>query len=172
MKRPMPIDIEIVLEPKKYIISSTDLQGLITEVNDYFVEVSGYSREELIGKPHSIIRHPDMPKIVFKLMWERLKSGKDILALVKNLAKDGRFYWIFTTFEPLKDDNGDVVGYTAHRKAAPKHTVETVAEIYRSVLEVEKSKGINASEKFLNDYLQAKGEEITFVNLMDEIYKF
>ena len=172
MTKPTPVDEEIVLDPKKYIISSTDLKGIITDVNDYFVEVSGYSREELIGKPHSIIRHPDMPKVVFKLMWERVKSGKDILALVKNLAKDGRYYWIFTTFEPLKNNNGEIVGYTAHRKSASKHTIETVADIYKKVLEIEKKEGVEASEKFLNSYLKSKDEEITFANLMDEIYKF
>jgi PAS domain S-box-containing protein len=91
MQKPTPIDEEIKLDPKKYIISSTDAKGLITDVNDYFVEISGYSKDELIGKPHNIIRHPDMPKVVFKLMWEQLKSGHDILALVKNLAKDGRY---------------------------------------------------------------------------------
>jgi PAS domain S-box-containing protein len=172
MIKPTPIDEEIVLDPKKYIISSTDIKGIITDVNDYFEEISGYSRQELIGKPHSIIRHPDMPKVVFKLMWERLKSGHDILALVKNLAKDGRYYWIFTSFEPVKNDNQEVIGFQAHRKSAPKHTVETVADIYAKVLEVEKKEGIEASEKFLNDYLQERGEEINFVNLMDEIYKF
>jgi len=172
MKRPTPIDEEIKLDPKKYIISSTDTKGLITDVNDYFVEISGYSKDELIGKPHNIIRHPDMPKVVFKLMWEQLKNGHDILALVKNLAKDGRYYWIFTSFEPVKNANGEVIGYTAHRKSAPKHTIETVADIYKKVLEVEKKDGVQASEKFLNDYLKERGEEITFANLMDEIYKF
>ena len=172
MQKPTPIDEEIKLDPKKYIISSTDAKGLITDVNDYFVEISGYSKDELIGKPHNIIRHPDMPKVVFKLMWEQLKSGHDILALVKHLAKDGRYYWIFTSFEPVKNANGEVIGYTAHRKSAPKHTIETVADIYKKVLEVEKKDGVEASEKFLNDYLKQRGEEITFANLMDEIYKF
>jgi PAS domain S-box-containing protein len=172
MQKPTPIDEEIELESKKYIISSTDSKGNIIDVNDYFCEISGYNRDELIGKPHNIIRHPDMPKIVFKLMWRRLKSGHDILALVKNLAKDGRYYWIFTTFEPVKNANGEVTGYTAHRKSAPKHTIETIADIYKKVLEVEKRDGVDASEKFLNDYLKERGEEITFANLMDEIYKF
>ena len=172
MTKPTPIDEEIQLDSKKYIVSSTDLKGNITDVNDYFVEIAGYDRDELIGKPHNIIRHPDMPKIVFKLMWQRLKSGNDILALVKNLAKDGRYYWIFTTFEPVKNANGEVTGYTAHRKQAPKHTIETIAGIYKKVLAVEKQDGVETSEKFLNDYLQARGEEINFVNLMDEIYKF
>ncbi len=172
MTKPEAIDEEISLDPKKYIISSTDTKGLITDVNDYFMEISGYSREELIGKPHNIIRHPDMPKVVFKLMWERLSNGQDIIALVKNMAKDGRYYWIFTTFEPQKNANGEVIGYTAHRKLAPKHTIETIADIYRQVLEVEKKEGIEASEQFLDAYLKERGEEITFANLMDEIYKF
>ncbi len=172
MKKPTPVNEEIKLEPKKYIISSTDTKGLITDVNDYFIEISGYSREELIGKPHNIIRHPDMPKVVFKLMWQQLQAGHDILALVKNLSKDGRYYWIFTTFEPIKNANNEVTGYTAHRKSAPKHTIETISDIYRQVLEVEKKDGIDASEEFLNSYLKERGEEITFANLMDEIYKF
>ena len=170
--KPTPIDEEIVLDPKRYIVSETDEKGKITYCNDYFREISGYSNEELIGSPHSIVRHPDMPKIVFKLMWQRLQSGQNILALVKNLAKDGRYYWIFTTFEPVRNADNEVIGFSAHRKAASKHTVETVADIYAKVLEVEKRDGIDASEVFLNDYLQEQGEEINFVNLMDEIYKF
>ena len=172
MNKPTPIDEEIKLDPKKYIISSTDIKGLITDVNDYFVEISGYSREELIGKPHNLIRHPDMPKVVFKLMWEQLKNGKDILALVKNLSKNGRYYWIFTTFEPIKNNDNKITGYKAHRKSAPKHTIETISDIYRQVLAVEKKEGVEKSEEFLNDYLKERGEEITFANLMDEIYKF
>jgi len=172
MTKPTPIDEEIQLDPKKYIVSSTDLKGNITDVNDYFVEIAGYSRDELIGKPHNIIRHPDMPKIVFKLMWQRLKEGLDTLALVKNLAKDGRYYWIFTTFEPVKNADNEVIGYTAHRKQAPKHTIETISDIYKKVLEVEEKEGVDASGDFLDAYLKERGEEITFVNLMDEIYKF
>ena len=103
MKKPTPIDEEIQLDPKRYIISETDEKGKITFCNDYFMEVSGYSKEELIGKPHSIVRHPDMPKVVFKLLWETISQGKNINAVVKNLAKDGRYYWIFTEFETRRD---------------------------------------------------------------------
>ena len=107
-------------------MSRTDKHGIIEFANDYFVEISGYTKEELLGQPHSLIRHPDMPRIVFKVMWERIQNGKDILALVKNLAKDGRYYWVFTTFEPDRDlDSGEIFGYKAFRKTAPKDGVES-----------------------------------------------
>ena len=90
MTKPTPLDVEIELDSKRYIVSETDETGKITFANDYFMEVSGYSQEELIGKPHSIVRHPDMPKVVFKLLWQTISAGKNINAVVKNLAKDGR----------------------------------------------------------------------------------
>lgn len=120
-------------------MSRTDKHGIIEFANDYFVEISGYTKEELIGQPHSLIRHPDMPRIVFKVMWERIQNGKDILALVKNLAKDGRYYWVFTTFEPDRDlDSGEIFGYKAFRKAAPKDVVEIIEALYKELLEAEK----------------------------------
>ncbi|WP_434657588.1 PAS domain S-box protein [Sulfurimonas sp. NW9] len=76
MTKPTPIDEEIQLDPKRYIVSETDEKGKITYANDYFQEVSGYTEEELLGQPHSIVRHPDMPKVVFKLLWETIKQGK------------------------------------------------------------------------------------------------
>ena len=84
MTKPTPIDEEIPLDPKRYIVSETDAKGKITFCNDYFREVSGYSQEELNGHPHSIVRHPDMPKVVFKLLWqtkELIKSVKGIFPL-------------------------------------------------------------------------------------------
>ncbi len=112
-----PRDEEIVLENNRYLVSETDDKGVITYCNDYFTEISGYSREELIGQQHNIIRHPDMPRVIFKLLWERIQSGKNINAVVKNLAKDGKYYWIFTEFKTRLDlDTNTVIGYTAHRK--------------------------------------------------------
>jgi PAS domain S-box-containing protein len=173
MTKPTPIDEEIILDPKRYIVSETDAKGKITYVNDYFCEVSGYSEEELIGKPHSIIRHPDMPKVVFKLLWENLKQGKNINTVVKNLAKDGRYYWIFTEFEIRKNtDNGEIIGYHASRKTISTHVIEIIAELYKELLAVEKSDGVDASEKYLNAYLKEKGDDVTFATLMEEIHRF
>ena len=92
MGQPTPLNEAIKLDKHKYIMSRTDTKGNIEFGNDYFFKISGYSPQELIGKPHNIIRHPDMPKVVFKLMWDRIQSGQNIFAIVKNLAKDGRFY--------------------------------------------------------------------------------
>lgn len=173
MIKPLPIDEEIILDPKRYIVSETDDKGKITFCNDYFVEVSGYSRDELIGKAHNIVRHPDMPKIVFKLLWQTISAGKNINAVVKNLAKDGRYYWIFTEFESRKDtDRGDIIGYHAARKSISKHILEIIAELYSELLKIEKESGVDASEDYLNNFLKDKGEDITLGNLMEEIHLF
>ncbi len=90
----VPTNKEIKLNPRKYILSTTDLKGNITRVNDYFIEICKYSKEELIGAPHSIVRHPDMPKAIFYLMWQYIQNGNNITAVVKNMAKNGDHYWV------------------------------------------------------------------------------
>jgi PAS domain S-box-containing protein len=173
MTKPTPRDEEIELDPKRYIVSETDAKGKITYANDYFQEVSGYTLDELIGKPHSIVRHPDMPKVVFKLLWETIGAGKNINAVVKNLAKDGRYYWIFTEFEIRKDtDTGEIIGYHASRKKISRHVIEIIAELYEKLLEIEKSEGVEASEKYLIAFLKEKGDDIEFADIMEEIHRF
>ena len=158
MKHPEPINNEIKLNPKKYIVSKTDSKGIIEYGNDYFVEISGYSEPELIGQPHSIIRHPDMPKVVFKMMWDRINKGQNIMAVVKNLAKDGSFYWVITEFEPKIDPiTNEILSHTAYRKAAPKNVVQTMEPIYAKLLEIEEQGGMDASEKYLRGFFEEKG---------------
>ena len=169
----MPLDKEIVLDPRRYIVSETDEKGRITFCNDYFMEVSGYRNEELIGQSHNIVRHPDMPKVVFKLLWETISQGKNINAVVKNLAKDGRYYWIFTEFETRKDaDTGEIIGYHADRKSISKHVLEIISELYATLLEIEQKEDIDASQKYLISFLKEKGDDIEFSNIMEEIHKF
>ena len=173
MIKPTPKDEEIILDPKRYIVSETDEKGKITFASDYFMEVSGYTLEELIGKPHSIVRHPDMPRVVFKLLWETIKAGKNINAVVKNLAKDGRYYWIFTEFEIRKDtDTGKIIGYHASRKTISKHVIEIIADLYKELLKIEKEGGMDASEKYLISFLKDKGDDMEFANIMEEIHRF
>ena len=173
MQKPTPIDEEIKLDTKHYIVSETDAKGKITYANDYFMEISGYTKEELMGQPHSIIRHPDMPKIVFKLLWETLKQGKNINTVVKNLAKDGRYYWIFTEFEIRRDKESDkIIGYHASRKTISKHVVEIIADLYKKLLEIEKNEGVEQSEEYLILFLKEKGDDVNFTNIMEEIHRF
>lgn len=173
MIKPIPKDEEIPLDPKRYIVSETDSKGRITYCNDYFKEVSGYSEEELIGSPHNIVRHPDMPKVVFKLLWETISKGKNINAVVKNLAKDGRYYWIFTEFEIRKNtDTGEVIGYHASRKTISKHVIEIIDELYKKLLLIEKEDGVEASGDYLIKFLKDKGDDVEFANIMEEIHRF
>ena len=173
MTTPTPLDIEIELDPKRYIVSETDAKGKITYCNDYFMEVSGYNQEELIGKAHNIVRHPDMPKVVFKLLWETISAGKNINALVKNLAKDGRYYWIFTEFEIRKNtDTGEIIGYHAARKSISKHVIEIIAGLYAEILEIEKNDSVEAAQDYLVKFLKDKGDDMEFANIMEEIHRF
>jgi len=173
MKRPQPKDEEIILNRNKYIESQTDTKGIITNCNDYFAEISGYTREELIGKSHNIVRHPDMPRIVFKLLWDRIQNGHNIIVIIKNLAKDGKYYWVFTHFEIMRDINtNEITGYRAYRKYVSKHITAVLTPLYKKLVELEKEGGMKASEKYLNDFMREKGEHITIDNLMEEIYRF
>ncbi len=173
MKRPEPIDEEIILDNTKYIESQTDKKGIIIECNDYFAEISGYPKKDLIGQPHSIVRHPDMPRIAFKLLWDRIQNGHNLTAVIKNLARDGRYYWVFTHFEIMRDINTkEIKGYRAYRKAVSKHITNILLPLYKKLVEIEKDGGMEASEKYLNDFLAKRGDDITIDNLMEEIHRF
>lgn len=172
MNKVTPKDEEIKLENNRYLVSETDAKGVITYCNEYFTQISGYSKEELLGQQHNMIRHPDMPRVIFKLLWKRIQSGKNINAVVKNLAKDGRYYWIFTEFKTRVDlDTNTVIGYTAHRKTISHDAVDVIAELYAKLKEIEEKENMEAAEKYLNTYLKEKDKKIDFVNLLDHIHK-
>jgi len=153
------VDEIIDLDSKKYIVSKTDTQGIIEYANDYFIEVSGYTESELVGEPHSIVRHPDMPKIIFKIMWDRLEEGKNIYAIVKNRAKNGKYYWITTDFEANLDKvTNKPISYVAYRQAAPTKVVAEIEPLYKKLIEIEKTSGMDGSHKYLNGYLEEQGK--------------
>lgn len=155
MQHPKPNSNEIKLSSKRYIVSKTDPKGIIEYGNDYFVEISGYSEAELLGQPHSIVRHPDMPKVAFKLMWDRIKQSKNFMAVVKNLAKNGNYYWVVTDFEPKVDPiTNEIISHTAFRKAAPQKAIDAMIPIYAKLLELEEEGGMEASEKYLREFLE------------------
>ena len=138
------------------LVSKTDIGGRITYGNDTFMDISGYSKKELIGQPHSIIRHPDMPKAIFQLMWESIKKGQNITAVVKNLTKDGRFYWVTTDFDIQRGSNGQIRNYIAFREATPRKVIKEIEKIYETLLDIEKKKGDRQSLEFLHLFLEDK----------------
>ncbi|MCJ7764930.1 MAG: PAS domain-containing protein [Thiovulaceae bacterium] len=137
IKRPEPIDEEIIFDGRS-LISETDNKGVITFVNRKFVEMTGYSKQEAIGEAHSILRHPDMPKIAFEQMWKLIKEGKVWDGYVKNLRKDGKYYWVDVHIVPKKDENGTVIGYIASRKVTVPDRLRNTIVQYKILLDGEK----------------------------------
>lgn len=125
-------DEEIPFPEGRLIVSRTDPAGAITQVNDSFCEISGYSRDELLGQPHCILRHPDMPAAAFRDLWATVLAGRTWNGYVKNLCKDGRFYWVYATVIP-NVRGGKIVGYTSVRRE-PSRTKVREAEIAYSTL--------------------------------------
>ncbi len=145
------------LKSNDFIVSKTDLKGRITYCNQIFIQLAKYSEEELIGSPHNIIRHPDMPRIVFKLLWERIKNREEIFAYVKNLSKDGGYYWVYANVTASLDVNGKAIGYYSVRRKPSEEGVKVCSDLYDKLLQEENRGGINASEKYLTELLEEKG---------------
>ena len=112
------------------IVSKTNLKGIITYANKTFLEVSGYTEEELLGQPHNIIRHPDMPQCVFKLLWDTIAEGQEIFAYVKNMCKNGDYYWVFAHVTPTFNNAHQIIGYHSNRRVPDRHQVELFEKIY------------------------------------------
>lgn len=162
MKRHItPTSVERVMREDDFIVSMTDLKGIITYCNRIFIEFSGYGESELLGTQHNIIRHPDMPRAVFKLLWDKIQNREECFAYVKNMAKDGSFYWVFTNVTPTFDPAGNITGYFSVRRKPKQSGVQTATAVYAAMLEAEKKAGpanaIAAATKVLVDILNEKG---------------
>lgn len=170
MKRAItPINKERVMREDDFIVSKTNPKGIITYGNPIFIEFSGYSEEELLGSQHNIIRHPDMPRAAFKLAWDTIQSGKEFFAYVKNMSKDGGFYWVFTHITPDFGRNGDIVGYTSVRRCPKRSALAKIEPVYQQMLAAERAAGardaIGAGTAVLLDVLKQMGmgyEELVF----------
>ncbi len=130
--KPTPIDEEVLFDGG-VMITETDRAGIITYANRKFREMTGYTKEELIGSPHSINRHPDMPKAAFARMWETIKKGEMWEGYVKNMRKDGRYYWVIVWIKPKRNERGEIVGYIAGRKVPEKEAVILMNRRYRQM---------------------------------------
>ena len=120
------------------IVSKTDLKGRITYANDVFLRVSRYTANEMLGQPHNIIRHPDMPRCIFKLCWEIIQSKREMFGYILNLAGNGDHYWVFAHVTPSFDANGTVVGYHSNRRKPDPEQIRKIVPLYKSLLEEER----------------------------------
>jgi PAS domain S-box-containing protein len=128
-----PTGVEKTFRPDQIIVSKTDPQGRLTYVNGLFVEISGYAEHELIGQPHNVIRHPDMPRSVFRLLWERIASGEELFAYVVNLSADGGHYWVLAHVTPTFGPSGEIVGYHSNRRTASPEALARIQELYAAL---------------------------------------
>lgn len=165
----VPSQRERVMRENDFIVSKTDAKGIITYCNPIFIEFSGYTEAELLGSQHNIVRHPDMPRAAFKLVWDTIQSGKEVFAYVKNMSKDGSYYWVFTHVAPDFGAHGNIVGYTSVRRCPGRAAINAVAPVYAQMLAAERAAGardaIAAGTRVLVDLLQKAGksyEELVF----------
>ena len=164
-----PTQREVFFEPDEIIVSKTDLKGRITYANDVFLRIAGYSEGEILGQPHNIIRHPDMPRAVFKLLWDTLNDGQEIFAYVKNMSKNGDHYWVFAHVTPSLDANGTVVGCHSNRRVPSRQAVDAIAPIYAEVLgtEAQHRNGKDALAAGFNHLLEfVKSKKMTYAELV------
>lgn len=158
----VPASHERVMREDDFLISKTDLKGRITYGNRIFIEFSGYSEEELLGSQHNIVRHPSMPRGVFKLLWTTIaEEKKEIFAYVKNMSKDGGFYWVFANVTPSINPQGEVEGYFSVRRKPRPEALAVIAPLYEQMLAEEKRAGskdaCEASLALLHRVLAQKG---------------
>ena len=170
MKRAIqPTSIERKMRESDFIVSKTNPKGIITYGNPIFIEFSGYTEAELLGSQHNIIRHPDMPRAAFKLAWDTIQSGKEFFGYIKNMAKDGSFYWVFTHISPDFDSNRSIIGYTSVRRCPKLEAIRKIEPVYRQMVDAERAAGardaIGAGTQVLVNLLQQTGmgyEELVF----------
>lgn len=158
-----PTTNERSFDRNEIIVSKTDLQGRMTYVNRVFMTISDYTEPELLGQPHSLIRHPDMPRSVFKLLWDRLQAGKEIFAYVKNMTKTGDFYWVLAHATPSVTASGETVGYHSNRRVPERRALDgTIIPLYRSLKAIEdgasdRKVGLEKASAHLMALLEEKG---------------
>ncbi|MGV6851521.1 MAG: PAS domain-containing protein [bacterium] len=152
---------EYVLRDDDFIVSKTLPNGILSYCNRVFIEISGYSENELLGKPHNILRHPDMPRTVFDMLWANLKNGKEFNGFVKNQTKDKGFYWVFANVTPNVSPDGELLGYFSVRRKPSAEKLSLIEPIYKKMRDAEnavsRSQSIEASKLILQQELSKAG---------------
>lgn len=169
-----PTNVERRLADEDFIVSKTDATGRITYANRIFMEIAGYPEHDLIGVQHNIIRHPDMPRGVFRFMWNTLKAGNEFFGFAKNLCADGGFYWVFANITPDYDSDHKLQGYYSVRRNPPRSAIEVLTPIYREMLAIEKSSAVkeapDKSLEYLYNVVKQTGSK-SYDSLVLSLYK-
>lgn len=132
-----PTGREVFFDKEEIIVSKTDAKGIVTYANDVFLRIAGYTEEEALGQAHNFIRHPDMPKCVFQLLWDTIQAGEEIFAYVVNMAKNGDHYWVLAHVTPTFGPGGEITGYHSSRRVPERAAVDAMTGIYKELLEIE-----------------------------------
>lgn len=133
--------VERFLGEQELIVSKTDRRGLLTYCNDVFRRISGFTDAELIGRPHSLVRHPEMPRTVFHLLWETIESGREIFAYVVNRSKNGDHYWVLAHVTPTFDRDGTIIGFHSNRRCPDRSAIEKIRPLYAQLRDAEQRAG-------------------------------
>jgi PAS domain S-box-containing protein len=157
-----PVGVERTFGVDEVIVTKTDLKGVITYANDVFLRISSYPESEILGRPHNIIRHPDMPRCVFQLLWDRLREGRELFAYVMNLAGDGAHYWVFAHVTPSLDAAGATVGYHSSRRVPSPNALAVIQPLYGQLVAEERrhsrpADALAASSNLLTSTLEGHG---------------
>lgn len=155
---------ELILDKDVLITSKTDLKGNVLYCNQPFLDYAEYNEEEVLFKSHNIVRHEDMPKCVFKILWEYIRQGKEVFAFVKNKTKHNNFYWVFANITPNYDQHNRVVGYYSVRRKANPQALSIISKLYEEALHIEKTQGVDRAYNFI--LMCAKNANISYNNLV------
>ena len=158
MSKKSPTNKEYEINENAFLVSKTDTKGIITYCNEPFMNAAGGGEKDLLGKPHNIVRHPDMPRVIFKLLWEKIRNKKEIFAYVKNMRFDGGFYWVYANVTASLDERDSIIGYYSVRRKVNPKALEIIKPLYEKLLSLESKGGMSESEKYLNQLLKDRGE--------------
>ena len=171
MRKPKvtPTQKEVKLKEEDFIVSKTDTKSKILYGNKIFIEISGYAEEELLGEPHNILRHPDMPRCAFKLLYDHIQNGKEWFGFVKNLRKDGGYYWVFANISPTFDSNGRIIEYYSVRRKPREGFKMIIEPLYQQLKSIEASEGMEGGVRTVESLLEK--HNLSFNELMIKIQK-
>jgi len=152
-----PVGRELMLDPDKVMISKLTPEGQIDFVNDYFVEITGYEVHEIVGKTFEDSKHADVPMTIFNLMMDHLSDNKNLHIVLKDQAKDGRYYWYITDFETKLDKEGNKISTSSKRVAAPRSVIPEFDKLYKKILKIEQNTSLETAKIYFDGFLEEKG---------------